>query len=444
MYRSTAEGRFLYVNPALVRMLGYVSAEELIAVDISGAIYADPAQRRPLVARYLEAGAFDGVDVTWRRKDGQLIQVRLYGHAVKGTSAGFDVQVVDITALRNAEGQVRAQRSELQQAVTKLHAVMAQMPVMTWTVDRELRVTSFECTAYPSYDSMLGQTLDKVLPMTDPRAVISHRRALEGHEETFEAEFDDKLWLISVAPMRDADGEVVGVIGSGIDVTMMRRVEKSVQQTQKIESLGVLAGGVAHDFNNLLVAILGNADLALREGIIDPAARQAVDAIRTAARRASELTHQLLAYSGRGQLSMSEVDLGPLIIEMVSLLAPRRTGVAHVDVAEELPPVRADAAQVRQVVMNLVTNAFDALPGGGGEVRVKARLVDVEAEPRPQPSDAVTPPAGRYVSIEVTDEGSGMDISMRRKIFDPFFTTKPMGHGLGLAVVLGIVRGHRG
>ena len=440
IYRSTADGRFLYVNPALVRLLGYDRVEEVLALDLA-AVYADPTVRGPLVERYLTIGVVDGVDVTWRRKDGSTIEVRLYGHAVEGDVAGFDVQVVDVTALRAAEAKVRAQQGELQQALTKLRAVMAQMPVMTWTTDAALRLTSIEGTAFPEYDALLGRSVDDVVTASH-HGRVAHRRALEGHHETFEGEYDDKVWLISVAPMRDGDGAVIGVIGAAVDVTMMRRLERSVQQTQKIESLGVLAGGVAHDFNNLLVAILGNADLALREGLPDPAARQAIDAIRTAALRASELTKQLLAYSGRGELSVSEIDLAPLIVEMVSLLAPSRPGVARVDIAEELPPVRADSAQVRQVVMNLVTNAFDALPAAGGEVRVRARVVELDGEPRP--ADVVSPPAGRFVSIEVRDDGVGMDTSTRRKIFDPFYTTKVSGHGLGLAAVLGIVRGHRG
>jgi two-component system cell cycle sensor histidine kinase/response regulator CckA len=444
IYRSTADGRFLYVNPALVAMLGYDSADELIAVDITTTVYAIPAERRPLVDRYLTAGLVDGVDVTWRRRDGRFIQVRLYGHAVaENGDSGFDVQVVDVTALRAAEAKVREQRTATEQALAKLRSVMAQMPVMVWTTDRDLRFTSIEGTAYPGTDALIGTPLPNMLAGKDlQRGLDAHRRALEdGTGQTFEGEYDDKCWLITVAPMRDADGAIVGVIGSGIDVTMVRRLERNVQQTQRIESLGVLAGGVAHDFNNLLVAMLGNADRALRVGIAEPDARHAVEAVRTAALRASELTSQLLAYSGRGQLAVTCVEVAPLVAEMVALLAPGRSGSLRLDLSPELPSVRADAAQVRQVVMNLITNAFDAIRDVG-EVHVRTRLVEVTADPHPM--DVVTPPAGAYVAIEVGDDGVGMDMSTRRKIFDPFYTTKPSGHGLGLAAVLGIVRGHRG
>jgi PAS domain S-box-containing protein len=444
LYRSTATGRFLYVNPALVTMLGYENADALLAVDLPRDVYADPEARGPLVERYLSAGIVDGVELTWRRKDGSLIHVRLYGHAISsdGDEPGFQVQVIDVTALHAAEAQLRSQRAETQNALAKLRSVMAQMPVMVWTTDVHMRLATIEGTAYAHSESLIGTSVAEMVPDRSFRGVAAHQRALAGASETFEGDFDDKVWLITVAPMRDGDGAVIGVIGSAIDITMMRRVERNLQQTQRIESLGVLAGGVAHDFNNLLVAILGNADLALHEGIPDATVRHAVESIRTASLRASELTNQLLAYSGRGQFEVGLVDVGPLIEEMVGLLSPGRVGHARLDLAPDCAPVRADPAQLRQVVMNLVTNAFDSLAGIGGEVRIRIR--EVEANGEPHPLDVITPCAGRYLAIEVGDSGVGMDVSTRRKIFDPFFTTKSSGHGLGLAAVLGIVRGHRG
>jgi PAS domain S-box-containing protein len=430
IYRSTVDGRFLYVNPALVALLGYDTAEELLGVDINEELYVDRSVRRPLVERYLSVGVVDGVDVVWRRKDGSLIKVRLYGHAVTGEdgeSAGFDVQVIDVTALHAARASLQAQRVETELALTKLRSLTSQLPIVLWSCDRDLRVTSAE-----------GTHTDVVAPLV---AAIDHGPALAGSLVHVETELDDKRWLVSLAPMRDAEDEIVGVIGTAVDVTMMRRLEQKISQTQKIESLGVLAGGVAHDFNNLLVAILGNADLALQHAITDPTVRQAVEAIRTASLRASELTNQLLAYSGRGQLEVGAVEIAPLVREMISLLLPGRIGTLELELAD-VAPVRADAAQIRQVVMNLVTNAFDALTGGGGVVRIRTRHVDLTGEPHSL--DVITAPPGQYVTIEVGDSGVGMDTSTRRKIFDPFFTTKQTGHGLGLAAVLGIVRGHRG
>jgi signal transduction histidine kinase len=332
-----------------------------------------------------------------------------------------------VTALHAARASLQAQRVETELALTKLRSLTSQLPIVLWSCDRDLRVTSAE-----------GTHADVVAPLV---AAVDHRPALAGSLSHVETELDDKRWLVSLAPMRDAEDEIVGVIGTAVDVTMMRRLEQKISQTQKIESLGVLAGGVAHDFNNLLVAILGNADLALQHPIADPTVRQAVEAIRTASLRASELTNQLLAYSGRGQLEVGAVEVAPLVREMISLLLPGRIGTLELELAD-VAPVRADAAQIRQVVMNLVTNAFDALTGVGGVVMIRTRHVEVTGEPHPL--DVITAPPGQYVTIEVGDSGIGMDVSTRRKIFDPFFTTKQTGHGLGLAAVLGIVRGHRG
>ncbi|MCA9674200.1 MAG: PAS domain S-box protein, partial [Myxococcales bacterium] len=429
MYRSTVDGRFVFVNPALVALLGYASADELLGIDLSTELYVDPEARQPLVEHYLSAGVVDGVDVRWRRKDGSIITVRIYGHTVSehdDFGAGFDVTVFDVTALRAAEAEVLAQRTETQAALLKLRSLMKQLPALVWTVDRELRFTSAEGTLFEirgdDLRGVVGRTLPDVVGDRPSAlaAVMHHRAAFGGATAHFEFDWDDKLFLMTVAPMRDPGGAITAVIGAAVDVTAMRRMERNVQTTQRIESLGILAGGVAHDFNNLLVAILGNADLALREAGAAAGDRTALQAIRVAALRASELTSQLLAYTGRGQLVVGELELGDLVEEMVSLLSSGRTATVRLDLAPALPRVHADAAQLRQVVMNLITNAFDSLaPTGGGEVRVRTRVVTLGVEPHPL--DVITPPvAGDYVALEVGDTGVGMDSSTRRKIFDPF------------------------
>lgn len=447
MYRSTTGGRFLFVNPALVAMLGYDSAEELLAVDIGTALYVDPAERIPLVERYTTAGVVDGVEVRWRRKDGAILTVRLYGHAVDdepGAAAGFDVTVIDVTAQRAAEAESRARRVEATRALAKLRSLIAQLPALVWTVGADFTITSVEGTAFSLAEvpSLLGRHIRELYggDYYHP-AVAHHQRALAGEPQHYELQWEDKDFLVSLAPMRDDDGAIAGVIGTAVDITVLRRVERNLQHTQRIESLGVLAGGMAHDFNNLLVAMLGNAELALGGGGLDPTTRRAIESIRTAALRASELTAALLAYSGRGDLEVDEVVVAPLVEEMVGLVASGRKREVVVELDRPLPAVRADAGQLRQVIMNLVANAIDAVQGGG-EVRVSADVVEVGGEV--DPDDVISPPPGRFVAIEVRDGGCGMSAATRRKIFDPFFTTKPTGHGLGLAAVLGIVRGHRG
>jgi PAS domain S-box-containing protein len=213
--------------------------------------------------------------------------------------------------------------------------------------------------------------------------------------------------------------------------------EAHARHVQKLESIGVLAGGIAHDFNNLLHVVLANADLARLQLPGDSAAREHLDEVIRATQRAAELTQQLLAYSGRGAVELRRLDLSLEVREMATLLrtAISKQAILEWDLASELPPITADPTQVRQVVMNLLTNASDALGDGGGTIALRTGTVDDDeagAEPAPR------------VFLEVTDTGCGMDSRTLQRIFDPFFSTKFTGRGLGLAAVMGIVESHRG
>lgn len=239
----------------------------------------------------------------------------------------------------------------------------------------------------------------------------------------------------------------------GHDITSERRAEEArhkleaqIQHTQKLESLGVLAGGIAHDFNNILVGILGNADLALLEMSSVSPARETVEEIKKAAIRASELTNQMLAYSGKGRFLIEPIFINELIVEMGHMLKLTISKKASLkfDFAENLPPIEADAAQIRQIVMNLITNASDAIGGENGIITITTSPMDIDKEYLESFVADDRLPEGMYVSIEVSDTGCGMDRETIPKIFDPFFTTKFTGRGLGLSAVLGIVRGHKG
>jgi nitrogen-specific signal transduction histidine kinase/CheY-like chemotaxis protein len=223
-------------------------------------------------------------------------------------------------------------------------------------------------------------------------------------------------------------------------------IETKVQQAQKLESLGVLSGGIAHDFNNILTGILGYADLALLQLGRQSAAAQSIDQVVLAARRAAELTRQLLAYSGKGQFIVEPIHLGELVSEMSQLLglSISRKCLLQLDIEPTLPSVSADASQMRQVVMNLLLNASEAIGERNGMItmRLASRMCDSEWLAHSRLGDDLPP--GLYVCIEVSDDGCGMPPETLAKIFDPFFTTKFTGRGLGLSAVLGIVRGHHG
>jgi signal transduction histidine kinase/CheY-like chemotaxis protein/predicted hydrocarbon binding protein len=224
-----------------------------------------------------------------------------------------------------------------------------------------------------------------------------------------------------------------------------RRLEAQMRETQKLESLGVLAGGIAHDFNNLLVGILGNAGLALSEVGEGTRLRECIRDIEAGAVRASDLVRQMLVYAGKGRLVVERVELSRLVQEMAHLLAAAISKKAAFcfEPAEPGPVVEGDATQLRQVVMNLLTNASDALGDSPGEIRVRTGTYFHDGETLISYSNEPIA-SGQYGYIEVSDTGGGMDQETLGRIFDPFFTTKPTGHGLGLASVLGIVRAHRG
>lgn len=224
-------------------------------------------------------------------------------------------------------------------------------------------------------------------------------------------------------------------------------LEKKMQHAQKLESLGVLAGGIAHDFNNILLAILGNANLALRAFREGAAAEPCVEEIEKAARRGAELTRQMLAYSGKGRFVVKALDLTETVEEMTQLL---RSSVSKrislkLNLSPALPAIRADSAQIQQVVMNLITNAGEAFgEEDSGLVTVSTGVMECSGEYLAQSRLPQKPEPGTYVFIEVSDTGCGMSEETKAKMFEPFFTTKFSGRGLGTSAILGIVRGHGG
>ncbi|HLH17296.1 MAG TPA: PAS domain-containing protein [Bryobacteraceae bacterium] len=244
----------------------------------------------------------------------------------------------------------------------------------------------------------------------------------------------------------DAEGRAVRFVGVTRDITESKRMEEQLRQTQKLESIGLLAAGVAHDFNNLLASIMGNASI-LQDELPEQSVPMAA-AIVGASERAAELTRQLLAYAGKGRFVLQKIDISTAVRGMTELLhasIPRKVAIEQ-HLAPDLPPVEADPGQIHQIVMNLVLNAAEAIPENQpGKVIV--RTATAEIGPGSADTDELThaPIApGRYVCLEVQDTGIGMDSAVRAHIFDPFFSTKFTGRGLGLPALAGIVRAHHG
>ncbi|HMO97212.1 MAG TPA: ATP-binding protein, partial [Tepidiformaceae bacterium] len=253
-----------------------------------------------------------------------------------------------------------------------------------------------------------------------------------------------RFFEISYSPVRQPNGAVVGVALAFRDITERKRHEAARLKAMRLESVGLLAGGVAHDFNNLLTAIVGNIELAALN-TDDPELLGNLDDAREAARRAGELVQHLLAFAGQQDPQLRPLDLTSLSRELLRYTRkmPGAEALFVDQLAEALPPVLGDATQIRQVVLNLLVNAMDSTRDCGGTVTVESGVVAAVNEVIAEPIiiEQVVP---RYVFIRVTDTGCGMDEETLSRIFDPFFTTKPTGHGLGLASVLGAIRAHGG
>ena len=249
------------------------------------------------------------------------------------------------------------------------------------------------------------------------------------------------------------DGTLLFIDGFIQDITESRRAEierekldRKMQETQKLESLGVLAGGIAHDFNNLLTSILGNASIAQIELPAGSSVQDCLEQITEASLRAADLCKQMLAYSGRGRFIVQKLDLGQLVEQTAQMLqiSISKKAILRFHLEKGLPSIEADATQIRQVIMNLVINASEAIGDENGVIRLSTGLTRVDRQYLRGMLMDPDLPEGEYVFLEVADTGSGMSPETIAKIFDPFFTTKFTGRGLGLAAVLGIVRGHQG
>ncbi|MEO7299304.1 MAG: PAS domain S-box protein [Verrucomicrobiota bacterium] len=272
-------------------------------------------------------------------------------------------------------------------------------------------------------------------------------------ERTVEFRTGQKLEVEFANSIIELEGQPPLCLGIFRDVSARKRneaqriaLERKFLDGQKLESLGVLAGGIAHDFNNLLTGILGNAGLCLMQTSNVSPVRPYLENIEKICLQAADLCKQMLAYSGRGHFVVQKLDLNMIVEEMTQLLriSIAKKVILKFDLAAKLPAVEADSAQIRQVLMNLIINASEAIGEKNGVITIRTAVKRADRSYLAETFLAPNLPEGDYVSLEVSDSGCGMSPATKAKIFDPFFTTKFTGRGLGLAAVLGIVRGHKG
>lgn len=317
-----------------------------------------------------------------------------------------------------------------------------------------------------SVERIFGLSPEETVNKTTDLLYFDRRKSQSHPREIYEALEKDGFHIGTATGKRKGGGTVpLEIISAEMDgtsggaVLLMRdvserlrheeeraRLEQREQQAKKLESLGVLADGIARDFNNLLMVVHGHTDLMIAGLAEESPVRESIAEIEKATARASELCGHLHSYSGRFQTERRPVDVSAVVEETGRLLASTvgRKAVLRYDLAKDLPPIDGDTVQIHQVAMNLMHNAVEALGGKAGEVRVSTNVRDCD-EAYLKDLCTVDPLGpGRYVYLEVADTGCGLSDELKHKICDPFFTTKPTGHGMGLAAVVGIVRGHRG
>jgi len=438
---TTVDGRILECNDAMVRIFGYASKEELLAMRAQQ-LYFDPAERERLLRALGTSPEVREFEISFRRRDNTrcwtLTSIRLLDPQPGHIGGSFVSTVIDITARKLSEETLR-------QSERRFTSFMHYLPGVAFIKDLSGKYVFFNDAIKSQFgkspQDIVGKTDEDVWPADEAASYRANDAAVieSGHPKEFieQATHDDGVhaWLVFKFPIVE-NGKLVLLGGIGIDITERQTLEEQLTQSRKMEALGRLAGGVAHDFNNLLTVISGYGQLAM-EGLGNASAARMtsyLQEILNSARRASGLTGQLLAFSRRQAFQPKVIDLCSLLLSVESLL--RRMIGEHVDLtvrtASESCIIRADPHQIEQVVMNLAINARDAMPLGGS--------LEIECGKLPEPLERHgLPPLG--ILLEVRDNGVGMDEDVKAQMFEPFFTSKDKarGTGLGLSTVYGVV-----
>jgi signal transduction histidine kinase/sensor domain CHASE-containing protein/CheY-like chemotaxis protein len=335
---------------------------------------------------------------------------------------------------------------ERHQERARLAVMVEKMPAVLWTSNTILEITSAMGAGLDALGlrerEPIGLPLLDFFFTQDPNypPIAAHRKALAGESVAFETTWKDRRFESHVQPLRDGEGTIQGVIGVALDITERERLTDQLRQSQKMQAVGELAGGVAHDFNNLLMVVKGHAQLLMDRIPDGSPLRPSVQQVEKAADRAATLTRQLLAFSRKQVLQPKVLDLNEAVAGMIRMFS--RVIGENIDMAflpgGDLARVKADPGQIEQVLLNLVVNARDAMPSGG---RLTIETSNVVLDRSYAATHASVEP-GSYVMMSVTDTGCGIDENTQSRIFEPFFTTKGPGKGtgLGLATVYGVVK----
>jgi PAS domain S-box-containing protein len=444
--------RFIEVNRAGHERLGY-TREEFLGLTMEEIVPERERSRIPAIGSVLlEQGyaAFEGIELT---KDGREIPVEVSLHQTRRGQENVTLSISRDISLRK----------QAQARLNHLAAIVENSEDCIIGLDPRGVITSFNRGAQRihgySAEEAVGRSFALLLPGGEdhPDFELFRRAAGERPVENLETALltkdgSQRDMSITISPLRDENGQVIGASAIGRDVTDTRRqrrerqeILEQLRQSQKMEALGTLAGGIAHDFNNLLGVIMGRAEMAqadLKHG--EPPGPQ-IQQIATASKRARELVRQILTFSRRGEQERKPVLLGPLVAEALRMIRssiPTSVAISS-DIADSTDCVLADSTQMQQVLLNLCANADQAMRPAGGRLAIALRALDLD---QTHPLCRAGHPAGPYFLLEVSDTGHGMPEEVVERALEPFFTTKPPGQGtgLGLSVVHGIVQSHGG
>jgi len=383
--------------------------------------------------------------------------------------AGLAVFLVMIVVLGSSFCNVRIRKgirkrtSDLEKVTSEYKDILDQMQDAYYrtNTEGELIWVSLACERQMGYqrEELIGMRLDEFYYEKNSReeflrALEESQGDLQHFEICLKHRDGSKIWAeVNSQYYFDKQGNIAGVEGNVRNINERKKAEQEskelisqLQQAQKMESIGVLAGGIAHDFNNLLVGVMGNAELAMLDTPQDSEMHHYLQQIFKASRRGADLVGQMLAYSGQGRFSMGEQDINAIILDVSELLGAAISKKVQLkqELVDGLPHVYGDKNQLTQLIMNLMTNASDALAGKPGEIDLHTGVRHLYAEDFSTMYMTTDLKEDDYVYVEVTDSGCGMDEETQARIFDPFFTTKASGTGLGLAALLGIVHSHHG